>query len=224
MALENKDALADGTYEIASKLDSDYVLDIESASLSNKANVHLLQANYTKSQSFTVSHDSNGFITITNGNSGKVLEVSSDKAGKFTNVQQNDANGSSRQKWVAIKKNDGSYELVSALSRFYCLDLYASKTVDGNNVDIYTRNDSEAQNWFFKKQENPRIEIDQLASDNKSVLTDGIYTIASAIDSNYVLDMTASSLSNGGNVQIYKSNQSSAQGWVVSHDSKGSGC
>lgn len=221
LALENKDALADGTYEIASKLDSDYVLDIESASLSNKANVQLLQANYTKSQSFTVSHDSNGFITITNGNSGKVLEVSSDKAGKFTNVQQNDANGSSRQKWVAIKKNDGSYELVSALSRFYCLDLYASKTVDGNNVDIYTRNDSEAQNWFFKKQENPRIEIDQLASDNKSVLTDGIYTIASAIDSNYVLDMTASSLSNGGNVQIYKSNQSSAQGWVVSHDSKG---
>ena len=111
--------------------------------------------------------------------------------------------------------------MVSALSRFYCLDLYASKTIDGNNVDIYTRNDSEAQNWFFKKQENPRIEIDQLASDNKSVLTDGIYTIASAIDSNYVLDMTASSLSNGGNVQIYKSNQSSAQGWVVSHDSKG---
>lgn len=221
LALENKDALADGTYEIASKLDSDYVLDIESASLSNKANVQLLQANYTKSQSFTVSHDSNGFITITNGNSGKVLEVASDKAGKFTNVQQNDANGSSRQKWVAIKKNDGSYELVSALSRFYCLDLYASKTIDGNNVDIYTRNDSEAQNWFFKKQENPRIEIDQLASDNKSVLTDGIYTIASAIDSNYVLDMTASSLSNGGNVQIYKSNQSSAQGWVVSHDSKG---
>lgn len=221
LALENKDALADGTYEIASKLDSDYVLDIESASLSNKANVHLLQANYTKSQSFTVSHDSNGFITITNGNSGKVLEVASDKAGKFTNVQQNDANGSSRQKWIAIKKNDGSYELVSALSRFYCLDLYASKTIDGNNVDIYTRNDSEAQNWFFKKQENPRIEIDQLASDNKSVLTDGIYTIASAIDSNYVLDMTASSLSNGGNVQLYKSNGTNAQRWVVSHDNTG---
>ena len=221
LAAANRNALPDGTYEIASKLDSDYVLDIESASLSNRANVHLLQANYTKSQSFTVSHDSNGFITITNGNSGKVLEVASDKAGKFTNVQQNDANGSSRQKWVAIKKNDGSYELVSALSKFYCLDLYASKTIDGNNVDIYTRNDSEAQNWFFKKQENPRIEIDQLASDNKSVLTDGIYTIASAVDSNYVLDMTASSLSNGGNVQIYKSNQSSAQGWVVSHDSKG---
>ena len=221
LALENKDALADGTYEIASKLDSDYVLDIESASLSNKANVHLLQANYTKSQSFTVSHDSNGFITITNGNSGKVLEVASDKAGKFTNVQQNDANGSSRQKWIAIKKNDGSYELVSALSRFYCLDLYASKTIDGNNVDIYTRNDSEAQNWFFKKQENPRIEIDQLASDNKSVLTDGIYTIASAIDSNYVLDMTASSLSDGGNVQLYKSNGTNAQRWVVSHDNTG---
>lgn len=221
LAAANRNALPDGTYEIASDIDPEYVLNIAGSSSANKANLELYEANGSKTQSFTVSHDSNGFITITNGNSGKVLEVASDKAGKFTNVQQNDANGSSRQKWIAIKKNDGSYELVSALSRFYCLDLYASKTIDGNNVDIYTRNDSEAQNWFFKKQENPRIEIDQLASDNKSVLTDGIYTIASAIDSNYVLDMTASSLSNGGNVQIYKSNQSSAQGWVVSHDSKG---
>lgn len=221
LAAANRNALPDGTYEIASDIDPEYVLNIAGSSSANKANLELYEANGSKTQSFTVSHDNKGYITITNDNSGKVLDLAGSVVGNFSNVQQYESNGSYAQKWIAVKKNDGSYELVSGLNHFYCLDLYASKAKNGNNVDIYTRNDSEAQNWFFKKQENPRIEIDQLASDNKSVLTDGIYTIASAIDSNYVLDMTASSLSNGGNVQIYKSNQSSAQGWVVSHDSKG---
>ena len=221
LAAANRNALPDGTYEIASDIDPEYVLNIAGSSSANKANLELYEANGSKTQSFTVSHDSKGYITITNDNSGKVLDIAGSVVDDFSNVQQYESNGSYAQKWIAVKKNDGSYELVSGLNHFYCLDLYASKAKNGTNVDIYHRNDSEAQNWFFKKQENPRIEIDQLASDNKSVLTDGIYTIASAIDSNYVLDMTASSLSNGGNVQIYKSNQSSAQGWVVSHDSKG---
>lgn len=221
LAAANRNALPDGTYEIASDIDPEYVLNIAGSSSANKANLELYEANGSKTQSFTVSHDNKGYITITNDNSGKVLDIAGSVVDDFSNVQQYESNGSYAQKWIAVKKNDGSYELVSGLNHFYCLDLYASKAKNGTNVDIYHRNDSEAQNWFFKKQENPRIEIDQLASDNKSVLTDGIYTIASAIDSNYVLDMTASSLSNGGNVQIYKSNQSSAQGWVVSHDSKG---
>ena len=43
------------------------------------------------------------------------------------------------QKWIAIKNSDGSIELVSGENQNYCLDLYSSRTVNGNNVDIYER-------------------------------------------------------------------------------------
>ena len=220
-AKDNRNALADGDYEIASNLDSDYVLDITSSSTLNGANAQLYEANGSKAQAFSVSHDKQGYITITNKNSGKVLEAASDRAGNYTNVRQNQADGSYRQKWIAVKKNDGSYEIVSALSKYYCLDLYGSRTVDGNNVDLFQRNDSTAQQWIFRTQENPRDALDQLAAENKDVLADGSYEIASKLNMDYVLDMASSSLSNGGNVQIYQSNETPAQGWIVSHDNKG---
>lgn len=220
-AKDNRNALADGDYEIASNLDSDYVLDITSSSTLNGANAQLYEANGSKAQAFSVSHDKQGYITITNKNSGKVLEAASDRAGNYTNVRQNQADGSYRQKWIAVKKNDGSYEIVSALSKYYCLDLYGSRTVDGNNVDLFQRNDSTAQQWIFRTQENPRDALDQLAAENKDVLADGSYEIASKLNMDYVLDMASSSLSNGGNVQLYESNETPAQGWIVSHDSQG---
>jgi hypothetical protein len=176
------------------------------------------------------------------------MEVAGNKVGNLVNVQQNQANNNMGQKWIAMKKADGFIELVSALNTNYCLDLYSSKTVSGNNVEIYERNNSNAQLWKFQKYESAQEKadrlakenqslmddgvyfiksihteyvLDQLANENKNVLANGTYTIASKMNTNYVLDMTSSSLSNGGNVQLYISNDTQAQGWIVSHDNKG---
>lgn len=75
LAAANRNALPDGTYEIASDIDPEYVLNIAGSSSANKANLELYEANGSKTQSFTVSHDSKGYITITNDNSGKVLDI-----------------------------------------------------------------------------------------------------------------------------------------------------
>lgn len=67
-------------------------------------------------------------------------------------------------------------------------------------------------------KENP---IDALAKENASVLPDGIYTIQSAINPNYVLDVANGSTQNGGNIQLYQNNDTSAQQFKITHDSKG---
>lgn len=218
LANSNKNTIADGTYEISTKLNTGYVLDMTSSSLSNGGNVQIYESNETPAQGWIVSHDSKGYVTIKNENSGKVMEIKDNKATNLQNVQQNAANDNYGQKWIAIKNSDGSIELVSGKNQNYCLDLYSSRTVNGNNVDIYKRNNSNAQRWVFRNKLNYRESLDQLANENKNVLANGTYTIASKINDNYVLDMASSTLSNGGNVQLYEANGTKAQSFIVNHD------
>ena len=63
--------------------------------------------------------------------------------------------------------------------------------------------------------------VDELASKYKDALPDGTYTIAALGDTSKVLDVSSASLANGGNVQLYSSNQTLAQQWRISHDSRG---
>ena len=221
LANQNKNTIADGTYEISTKLNTGYVLDMTSSSLSNGGNVQIYESNETPAQGWIVSHDSKGYVTIKNENSGKVMEIKDNKATNLQNVQQNAANDNYGQKWIAIKNSDGSIELVSGENQNYCLDLYSSRTVNGNNVDIYERNNSNAQRWVFRNKLNYRESLDQLANENKNVLANGTYTIASKINDNYVLDMASSTLSNGGNVQLYEANGTKAQSFIVNHDKNG---
>lgn len=221
LANSNKNTIADGTYEISTKLNTGYVLDMTSSSLSNGGNVQIYESNETPAQGWIVSHDSKGYVTIKNENSGKVMEIKDNKATNLQNVQQNAANDNYGQKWIAIKNSDGSIELVSGENQNYCLDLYSSITVNGNNVDIYGRNNSNAQRWVFRNKLNYRESLDQLANENKNVLANGTYTIASKINDNYVLDMASSTLSNGGNVQLYEANGTKAQSFIVNHDKNG---
>ena len=191
-----------------------------SSSLSNGGNVQLYASNGTKAQGWIVSHDSKGYVTITNENSGKVMEVAGNKVGNLVNVQQNQANNNMGQKWIAMKKADGFIELVSALNTNYCLDLYSSKTVSGNNVEIYERNNSNAQLWKFQKYESAQEKADRLAKENQNLMDDGVYFIKS-IHTEYVLDVPSSSKNPGVNIQLYTLNETDAQKWVLQHDSKG---
>ena len=63
--------------------------------------------------------------------------------------------------------------------------------------------------------------LDTLAAENRNVLADGTYTIQSSVNSRYVLDIANGSTASGANVQLYQSNDTSAQQFKVTHDSQG---
>ena len=60
----------------------------------------------SNSKEFIVTHDSTGYVTFTNANSGKVLDVSSGKAENRRNIQQYLSNGTKAQKVDCREKKE----------------------------------------------------------------------------------------------------------------------
>ena len=219
LAAENKNTLADGVYKIGNAQNSNYVLDIASGSKNNGANVQLYLSNGTTAQSFTVSHDAQGYVTFTNVNSGRALDVSGGKVANYSNIQQYNSNGTKSQKWI-VKKSNSGYTIISALDSNYVLDLSGGKVVNSQNIQLYQGNGSTAQQWTFEKNITERERLDEMATQNKSMMDDGVYYIKNH-DVKFALDVASASSYSGANVQLYSLNKTDAQKWLVSHDSKG---
>ncbi len=140
--------LADGTYTVSTALKDGMVLDVAGGSKSDRANVQLGGSNGGANQKWRVSHDSKGYVTLSNANSGKVLDVAGGSARNGANALQYSSNGGRNQKWVAVRSGS-SYRLVSALSQSLVLDVAGWSTKDGANVDVWTSNGGANQQWKF---------------------------------------------------------------------------
>lgn len=146
-AAKHRQDLPDGTYTFGSKLSTSMKMDVSGASRSNYGNVQIWAGNGTNAQKWKVTHDSNGYATLTSVNSGKVLDVNGGVSASGTNVQQYDSNGTYAQKWIAVKNSDGSYTFQSALAENIVLDVSGASTSNGANVQLYTSNGTNAQKW-----------------------------------------------------------------------------
>lgn len=146
-AAKHRQDLPDGTYTFGSKLNASMKMDVSGASRSNYGNVQIWAGNGTNAQKWKVTHDSNGYVTLTSVNSGKVLDVNGGVSANGTNVQQYDSNGTYAQKWIAVKNSDGSYTLQSALAENAVLDVNGGSSANGANVQLYTSNGTNAQKW-----------------------------------------------------------------------------
>lgn len=146
-AAKHRQDLPDGTYTFGSKLNTSMKMDVSGASRSNYGNVQIWAGNGTNAQKWKVTHDSNGYVTLTSVNSGKVLDVNGGVSASGTNLQQYDSNGTYAQKWIAVKNSDGSYTLQSALAENAVLDVNCGSSANGTNVQLYTSNGTNAQKW-----------------------------------------------------------------------------
>ena len=147
LAYANRNVLPDGTYAFASKLKTGMKMDVYGAARNNGANVQLWTGNGTNAQKWKVTHDGNGYVTLTSVNSDKVLDIYGAGTANGTNVQQYASNGTYAQKWIAIKNSDGSYTFQSALAENKVLDVYGASTANGANVQLYSANGTNAQKW-----------------------------------------------------------------------------
>ena len=219
LAAQNKNTLADGVYEICSVKNSDYALDVNSASTSNGANVQLYLRNATQAQAFKVSHDSQGFVTFTNINSGKVIDLDGAITKNGRNIHQYASNGTRAQKWI-VQQSGSGYSIVSAIDTSFALDIRNGFVYSGSNIQLYKSNNTAAQQWTFNKYVTERERCDSYASQNKGRMPDGVYYIKNQ-NVGYALDVADGSLYAGANVQLYSLNRTNAQKWKITHDSTG---
>lgn len=146
-AAKHRQDLPDGTYSFGSKLKTNMKMDVYGASRSDCANVQLWTGNGTNAQRWRVSHDDNGYVTLTSANSDKALDVYGASTANGANAQQYASNGTYAQKWIAIKNSDGSYTFQSALAENKVLDVSGASTLNGANVQLYAANGTNAQKW-----------------------------------------------------------------------------
>lgn len=219
LAAQNKNAISDGVYEIRSAKNNNYTLDVNSASSRNGANIQLYLRNGTQAQAFRVSHDSQGFVTFTNVNSGKVIDLDGAITKNGRNIHQYASNGTRAQKWI-VQKSGSGYAIVSAIDTSFALDIRNGTVYSGSNIQLYKSNNTAAQQWNFSKYVTERERCDSYAIQNKDRMTDGVYYIKNQ-NVGFALDVADGSLYGGANVQLYSFNRTNAQKWKVTHDSKG---
>ena len=98
----------------------------------------------------------------------------------------------------------GYYFIHSVSDSDYCIDLQKGVVQNGQNIQLYQSNGTEAQKWYFEPN------------------NDGTYFIRSAKNTEFVLDATKAVAADGTNVQLYHFNGTKAQKWYA--DESTSGC
>lgn len=176
-------------------------LDVAGGDYTNGTNVDTWSKNSTGAQSWHVSVDDQGYVTLRNLQSGKVLDVSGASTNAGTNVAQYSSNGTGAQKWVAVTTSKG-IELHSALSFWLSLDVSGASTRNGANVQIWASNGTDAQQWRFTAA--PAARTGQ-----------GWKTLRFMSNFNRAIDVPSASAANNVSVQGYNANGTQGQSWWI---------
>ena len=191
--------VSDGYYKIIESA-TGKALDICNGSSSNGANLQTYSWNGTNAQLWKFINMGNGSYYI-RSKLGTVIDVTNGSIQTGTNIQMYTLNYSNAQKWTlkstAVKAEsiaEGTYTIQAAVNMNYVLDIAGGSTADGGNVQIYSKNNTLAQNFVVTSVGN------------------GYYKIVCE-GTGKVLDVSGGSSTNGTNVQQYKWNGSAAQCW-----------
>ena len=192
-------------FAIASAMNAKYVLDIARGEAVSGANVQLYQANSTAAQTFKfIAYDiagrtydtplAAGDYIIQSGLGQFVLDVANGSSSNGANVQIYQYNGTGAQQWNVSFDEDGLYSFKNIQSGLM-LGLSDGKAWYGANVSQQKKKDAASQKWI--------------------VTANGMqYTLTSAVDPLFVVDVANASAVNNSNVQSYYGNGSSAQSFL----------
>ncbi len=145
-----KPELNNGTYVIESALEKGKVMDIESASNRNGANLRLWEKNGTNAQKFRVRLQSDGTYILVPLCSNKRVDVREASKQMGTNIWQYSRNGSLAQRWYLIPAERGYFYIVSACNNL-CADVESANSRSGTNIRCWEPNGTNAQKFKFVK-------------------------------------------------------------------------
>ena len=199
------ETVKDGLYNISSSIDNQKVMDISGGiyNANNGTNVQIYKNNKTTAQRWFIERDDDGYYTVKNKQSGKVLDLASGNTKNGTNVRIYASNKTCAQKWRIMKSGE-KYIFISACSH-KVLDLASGSTNNGTNIQLYSPNKTDAQKWYLSPL---------------STLKPDTYRIATKLADDKVIDIANGGKNNGTNIQLYKDNGTEAQQWKIIYDEK----
>jgi subtilisin family serine protease len=148
LSVDLQTAVPTGVFSIGTAQNPSQVIDVDGASLLDKANIQLWEFNNTNAQKFSISFDpSTGMYMITNVGSNKAVDVAGAGWAIGTNVWQYTQNNTLAQRFY-IEQTGNSYRIYASYSGL-ALDAIGANTVNGTNVWTYTPNGTQAQEWVI---------------------------------------------------------------------------
>ena len=144
----NAAKVAEGTYAIRSKLNTNMGLDVSYRSTDDKANVALHDWNGGAHQKFNVRSAGDSAYYIVAQHSNKAVEVYGALTTKGANVSQYTQNQTNAQKWYFDKNGDGSYSLRNRASGLL-MDVKDASTANGANIQQHVSNGHNAQKYYL---------------------------------------------------------------------------
>lgn len=208
---------ADGVYYFES---AGSVLDVKGASAESGATLQSYAKNDTVAQAFRLTYDSaSGYYTIASLVSGMLIDAdygsvvprgaahlygSLDDAGSYTK----------NRFWILEPSGEG-FTIKNAANGLY-LSFESGVAVTSTDAATWTLTQTKGFTWT-------QADIDAFAAAQGLQISDGTYAFGMDSSPRSVVDVSGGSASNGANIQIYASNNTAAQRWVIKNalDSNG---
>jgi hypothetical protein len=191
-----------GSYYNLRSACSSLVLDVANAAMSVPGTaVQTYTSNDTTAQQWQLTSLSSEIIPSgtysIKSKSGLALDITGGSSANSTPLQIYTSNRSAVQQWKFAKQPDGTFSIYNPHNGRY-LDVRGANIVNGSVLQIYTNNSTCAQKW------------------NLVINSDKTYSFLSACSNTYAIDITGGAIGSlGTKVQIYKSNGSGSQSWVI---------
>lgn len=209
--------VADGVYCFES---AGFSLDVKGASAESGAALQSYAKNDTVAQAFRLTYDSvSGYYTISSLVSGKLIDAeygsvvprgaahlygSLDDAGSYTK----------NRFWILEPSGEG-FAIKNAANGLY-LSFESGVAVTSADAATWTLTQTKGFTWT-------QTDVDAFAAAQGLQIPDGTYALGMDSSPRSVVDVSGGSASNGANIQIYVSNNTAAQRWVIKNvlDSNG---
>ena len=207
---EAYDPLDGKTFVLEPKCAPGMAAGVKDNSNDNDANVELQTAATSLYQQWTFEKagvgELNGtqmaYYTIKSAGSYKVFDLPGTGGGRSgQSVTQYNSDGYADQHWFAVEGEDGYYTFVNRSNTDICLEVQGAGTTAGTNIQVYTGNNSDAQQWKLKTAP----EIDRF--DGK------VFYISPKHAESKVLDLSGNNSVNGTNVQLFTKLQTEIERW-----------
>ena len=201
-AIDAGKPLSEGIYTVKAGVNKKLVLDVNGSSTANGANVRLATSASTLNQKVELTYLGFGLYSIQFANSGKYLHVKggSSKAGA-TVIQWKRMANSRSQKWYFVKTSSG-YQLRSGISGL-ALEVKGGSTKSGTDAIVSQANVKKTSESFKLSQ--------------VSLLPNGTYVFASALDPGQLVEVKGSWKKAGVNVQVGRMRKAAGQYWTITY-------
>ena len=209
--------VADGVYYFES---AGSVLDVKGASAESGATLQSYAKNDTVAQAFRLTYDStSGYYTIASLVSGMLIDADYGsvvpRGAAHLYGSLDDTSSYTKNRFWILEPSGEGFAIKNAANGLY-LSFESGVAVTLTDAVTWTLTQTKGFTWT-------QADIDAFAAAQGLQIPDGTYALGMDSSPRSVVDVSGGSASNGANMQIYASNNTAAQRWVIKNvlDSNG---